>query len=413
MVKSILQIYEELDIDLTVSEKSTFFRFLGLYLGSSFILMVLVTFFYYENEKRLYFDLLKSDMQNITSKIASEIIISHMQVNPFDKEVYVDSGKYEGSFFTKRKQYLESKEYKISFYDDKQKKLFGSLNDKIDFSKKITFNDKSLILIDSSTVGHLGIEYIVIKDQSFEKQLFDLKINILALFLGIYSIITVVGFYLAKLFLKPIKDERIKLNNFIKDTTHELNTPITALLMSTESDILNAKQVQRVKLSARKISEIYKDLTYTVLEEHTSKENLISIALDEVIKEQLNYFEPFFLKKKINLIVDIKNFSFCIDKNDFIRLLNNIISNAIKYNDIGGNIKISLDTNGKLTISDTGIGIQKDKIKDIFTRYFRATKEQGGFGIGLNIVRYVCMKYEIKIDVESVYGKGTTFSFEF
>ena len=93
--------------------------------------------------------------------------------------------------------------------------------------------------------------------------------------------------------------------------------------------------------------------------------------------------------------------------------MNNIISNAIKYNDIGGDIKISLETSGKLTISDTGIGIKKDKIKDIFNRYFRATKEQGGFGIGLNIVRHVCMKYDIKIDVESTFTKGTTFSFEF
>ena len=412
-MKNISPIYEELGIDLTVSEKSTFFRFLGLYLGSSFVLMLLVTFFYFQNEKRLYFDLLKSDMQNITSKIASEIIISHMQVNSFDKEIYIDSGKYKGSFESKKREYLESKEYKISFYDNKKKKLFGSLDDKIDFTKKITFNDKSLILIDSSTVGHLGIEYIVIKDQSFEKRLFELKVNILVLFLSIYFIIALIGFYLAKLFLKPIKDERIKLNNFIKDTTHELNTPITALLMSTESETLSQKQIQRVKLSANRISEIYKDLSYIILEEHTNTKEHYCINLETVIKEQLLYFEPLFIRKKITVVSDISAFEYCMAKNDCVRLLNNMLSNAIKYNNMGGNIIISLDTSGKLTIGDTGIGIEQDKIKDIFTRYFRATSEQGGFGIGLNIVRHVCTRYDIKIDLQSTYKKGTTFTFKF
>jgi len=381
---------------LTVSEKSTFFRFVGLYLGASFILMVLVTFFYFQNEKRLYADLTKSNMQNIASELSAKIIFAHMTNKKFD-----------------RSNLLKNKEYKLSFYNAKKEKVFGNIQRDIDFTQSFKKEKNSFILLDSSSLGHLGIYYIAIEEHKFFQQMKELQLQISFIFISLYLIIALVGVYLAKLFLKPIKEERIKLNNFIKDTTHELNTPITALLMSTESDRLTPKQVQRVKLSARKISEIYKDLTYTVLEENTSKEKLISIALDEVIKEQLNYFEPFFLKKKINLIIDIKSFSFCIEKNDFIRLFNNIISNAIKYNDIGGDIKISLEASGKLTISDTGIGIEEDKIKDIFNRYFRATKEQGGFGIGLNIVRHVSEQYDINIDVKSKYKKGTIFIFRF
>lgn len=395
-MKNISPIYEELGIDLTVSEKSTFFRFLGLYLGSSFILMLLVTFFYFQNEKRLYTDLTKSNMQNIASNISSKIVFAHMSDTPFDKT-----------------SLLKNDNYKLSFYNNKKEKVYGNLNNKIDFSKSFIEDKKQFILIDSSPLGHLGIYYIAIEEHLFFKQIKELKQNILLVFILIYLGVALIGFYLAKLFLKPIKEERIKLNNFIKDTTHELNTPITALLMSTESDILTPKQVQRVKLSARKISEIYKDLTYTVLEEHTKEKEIEKISLDEVIYEQLTYFEPFFIKKKINVTINIESFTFIIDQHDFIRLFNNIISNAIKYNGIGGDITILLNTSGKLTISDTGIGIKQDKIKDIFTRYFRATNEQGGFGIGLNIVRHVCMKYDIKIDVKSVYGEGSTFSFEF
>ena len=72
-------------IDLTASEKSTFIRFLSLYLGSSFLLMLMVAFFYFQNEKTLYYDLTKSNMQNVVSQISSKIIFAHMTNKEFDK----------------------------------------------------------------------------------------------------------------------------------------------------------------------------------------------------------------------------------------------------------------------------------------------------------------------------------------
>ena len=336
-----------------------------------------------------------------------------MQVYSFNKEKYIDSGKYDGSFFINKEKYLNSKDYKISFYDEEKKKLFGSLDDEIDFSKEISFNDKSLILIDSSTVGHLGIEYIVIKDQSFEKKIYDLKINIAIFFFSIYSIISLIGFYLAKLFLKPIKEEREKLNNFIRDTTHELNTPISAILMSTEKKHLNEKQVERVRLSAIRVSEIYKDLTYIFLQKNNEEKICEKLELSSVIKDQLDYFEPLALKKRIKMTTSLQDFEYCINKDDFIRVINNLVSNAIKYNKIDGSIDIKLNKNGLLQVIDTGIGIDEKKVKDIYKRYYRATSEQGGFGIGLNIVSHICNSYNINIDVQSKLLKGTSFSLTF
>ena len=89
------------------------------------------------------------------------------------------------------------------------------------------------------------------------------------------------------------------------------------------------------------------------------------ISLKRVIKEQLRYFEALAEKKKITIITDLSEFEYLIDENDFTRLFNNILSNAIKYNKKSGLIEISLK-NKTLKIKDTGIGIEKDKIKDIF-----------------------------------------------
>ena len=118
------------------------------------------------------------------------------------------------------------------------------------------------------------------------------------------------------------------------------------------------------------------------------------------------------LKQHIEMIVDVKECSKKIDKESFIRLSNNLISNAIKYNNVSGKITIKLDSE-KFIVSDNGIGIKKDKQKDIFKRFFRANDVQGGFGIGLSIVYEICKEYNIDIDMKSSENKGTTFTLRF
>ena len=357
--------------------------------------MFFIAVLYYQNEKILYYDLTKSNMQNEVSKISSEIILSHMSGNKFDKE-----------------KLLETENYKISFYDKNQNKIFGNLDENIDFSKKIIDTKNSFILVDDSVLGHLDIYYIALKENMYFKKIEELKLNIISIFFIIYLIIALIGFYLAKLFLRPIREERVKLNNFIKDTTHELNTPISAILMSTENKNLSEKQIERVRISAKRVSEIYSDLTYLFLENKETIKNIQEFNLRDLISEQMEYLDLIATKKRVKINKNIEDFDYKIDKDDFIRIFNNLVSNAIKYNKIGGVIDISLQNN-ILKISDSGIGIEKDKINDIYKRYYRATNEQGGFGIGLNSVSYICSFYKIKILVDSQINKGTIFTLTF
>ncbi|MGJ0286991.1 sensor histidine kinase [Aliarcobacter cryaerophilus] len=380
-----------MDIDLTSSEKKSFFSFLALYLGSSFILMLIALFFYYQNEKTLYLDLVKSNMQNIVSKVSNEIIISHMLDVEFDKNIY-----------------LNNQDYTISFYDKGKNLLFGNLDEKLNFEQNFYNDEEKLIIVDSSTVGHLGIWYIALKDNSLKEKISNLKLNIFLIFLIFYTIIAIVSWSLAKLFLKPIKNERERLNNFIKDTTHELNTPISAIIMSCEDDNLTKKQLDRIKFSAKRVSEIYKDLTYIFLG-NIEKKSSLKLDLSKVIKEEIINFEPMIARKRLKININIEEFFYEINKDDFIRLFNNLFSNAIKYNKTDGNIDIILQ-NRELIIKDSGIGISKDKIKDIFNRYYRATNQSGGFGLGLNIVNMICKTYNIKIDVQSLENVGSTFT---
>ncbi len=335
-------------------------------------------------------------MQNVASKVSSSIIYAHLAGMTIDTAKMANYIKYD-----------------YALYDKHHRRLAGNIKDEIDLSKNIQKIDGSYILVDSSPRGHLGVHYIVIRENHYNEKITIIMEKLVFLFFIIYASIAVSAYYLASLFISPIISERKKLNNFIKDTTHELNTPITAILMSTgKGSPLTEKNMQRINLSAKRISEIYKDLVYLFLQDREKADNKKLLDLDKIIKEQLEYFDSFAVKKRLTVTSNIEETKFIMDKENFIRLFNNIVSNAIKYNKVKGSIHIELKNN-TLTVSDTGIGIKKKLLKDIFTRYYRATKEQGGFGIGLNIVYHICKSYNIKIDVKSVEGEGTTFTLKF
>jgi len=387
-------------IDLTRSEKNTFRRFLGLYLGSSLILLSIIFYLFYKMESKLQYDLITSNMQNVASKVSSSIIYAHMANLTIDTTKLTNFIKYE-----------------YALYDKQHAKLIGNLlvskGKEIDLSKKLQKVDDSYVLVESSPKGHLGVYHIVIKENIYHGRIEALLEKLYFYFFLTFSTITVIAYYLAGMFIAPIINERKKLNNFIKDTTHELNTPITAILMSTGKGApATEKNLQRINLSAKRISEIYKDLVYLFLQDNKKSKKVTQLNIDEIIVEQLEYFDSFASKKRLEITSNLEPTKFTIDKENFIRLFNNLVSNAIKYNTVGGSINIELK-NSVLKIKDTGIGIAEDKLEDIFNRYFRATKEQGGFGIGLNIVYHICKSYNIAIDVESKEKEGTTFILDF
>lgn len=335
-------------------------------------------------------------MQNIASKISANIIYADMS------NLAIDTAKISNTI-----------QYKYALYDKNHKKLAGNIDVDININKAIQTINGDYVLIDNTPRGHLGVFHIAIKENHFKSIKNKLLEDTIFYFITIFALITLVGYYLANLFISPIINERRKLNTFIKDTTHELNTPITAILMSTgKNAALTEKNMQRINLSAKRISEIYKDLVYLFLQDNKKTEEPSIQKLDEIIKNQLEYFQSFASKKGLTITSSLDSTSFKIDKESFIRLFNNVVSNAIKYNKIGGTIDVTLK-DSILTISDTGTGIKKEKIKDIFKRYYRATNEQGGFGLGLNIVYHICKAYNIKVEVQSLENKGSTFTFKF
>jgi two-component system OmpR family sensor kinase len=227
------------------------------------------------------------------------------------------------------------------------------------------------------------------------------------------------GYFLVRLFLKPMRDALLLLDTFIKDTTHELNTPVSTILTNIElidKESLGskelAKKINRIEIGAKTISNIYDDLTYLMLHNKLLSHDE-DINLSELMFQRVEYFKSLATIKKIE-IQTILNAETLLhaDAKKLSKLIDNILSNAIKYNRVGGTILIVLSAKN-LTIKDSGRGIKQESLHAMFERYSRFDKSVGGFGIGLSIVKMICDEYGFRIKISSELGKWTEVSIAF
>ena len=221
-----------------------------------------------------------------------------------------------------------------------------------------------------------------------------------------------VGYFLLRLFLRPMKDALHLLDRFIKDTTHELNTPVTAIMTNIEMidkeslDEKLLKKINRIEIGAKTISNIYEDLTFVTLNNQIISNNE-NLNLSNILKQRVDFFNSIAVMKKVEFKLFIKEEVYIVcDVKKISKLIDNLLSNDIKYNKINGTIKVVL-TKNSLIVEDSGKGIDKENLKRLFDRYSRFDKSVGGFGIGLNIVSLIAKEYNFKIDVESQIDIGT------
>jgi len=199
--------------------------------------------------------------------------------------------------------------------------------------------------------------------------------------------------------LKPMKEALNLLENFLKDLIHDLNTPATSILLN--SKLLRRKgdfeEIERIELSAKSISSLYKNLEFI---------NPHSIAVDEkVLLNDLINNKVEILKKLYPSIIFEKSeidLSITSNINGIDRILDNLLTNACKYNKKEGTVLIFTEEK-KLIIEDTGLGIKN--VEKVFDRYYK--ENERGLGIGLSIVKQLCETLNIKISISSELGRGT------
>ncbi len=381
-------------ISLLKSERKTLISFLFLYSFLSILILFFLAFIYYTLQKENMLQDQNSRLKEYSYQLISKIQYLH---NNFDKTQI----------------YPRFDDFNSAIYDSSEKLIFSTLKE-----TKVNFSDTSYKINDSIHYVrllesyYLGAMYVVIEIDDDEKWLGFVKLKVIVYGIILFSILLFAGYFLLRLILKPMRDSIYLLDHFIKDTTHELNTPISAILANIEMidekslSLKDAKKIKRIDIASRTISNLYNDLTYIALgNQLQSKDEMVDLAI--LLKERVEYFRVILNAKTLNCELDLKNDEkLYIDRYKITRVIDNLISNAIKYNKKDSFIKIVLKKR-TLLVEDGGIGIKKEKIDQIFERYSRFNDSEGGFGLGLNIVKEIADEYNLKIEIESKIDIGT------
>lgn len=225
------------------------------------------------------------------------------------------------------------------------------------------------------------------------------------------------SFFIIKQSIEPYKRLNQYLDDFLKDAMHELKTPIGVARINVDMlqmRLKNDKYILRIKSALKNMTVIYEDLEY-YMQQNMVKDEKTDINFSLFLERRIEFFNDLVISKNIKFTKNIQNdIHIIFNELELYRIIDNNISNAIKYSKDGSIVEISLQKDNnqiRLIFKDEGIGI-KDKSK-IFERYYRGDKITGGFGIGLSIVKNICVKNKIEIKVESQVNKGTTFIYLF
>ena len=259
----------------------------------------------------------------------------------------------------------------------------------------------------------------------------ELRLRIITSIL--FTIIIITAFYLTvRTMLRQKKLGEIK-NDFINNMTHEFKTPIATISLAVDA-MKNEKVLQdRTKMSY--FSSIIKEenqrmnrqvetiLKASQLEKQEVDLNMQPLHVHEVIKDVVDNFVLQLEEKggKAELLLNASNDMILADEVHFSNMVNNLIDNAVKYSKENNPLllKITTQSNDKnvtIRVEDNGIGMNKETVKRVFERFYRAhtgnLHNVKGFGLGLSYVKTVLQAQGGTIKVDSVLGRGSIFTIE-
>lgn len=219
--------------------------------------------------------------------------------------------------------------------------------------------------------------------------------------------------------------ERVR-RDFVANVSHELKTPLTSIKGYVETLQSGAKQdpaildrfLQRIDVNASRLVELVQDiLSLAKIENHDGQLLRAAVDIAGIARQSLVHHEHAVMSKNISLKVNLADHVIVQGDREAVRqVIDNLLTNAIKYTPDGGEVRLGLDRDGNhaiLRVEDTGLGIPQEHHARIFERFYRVDKhrsrEDGGTGLGLSIVKHLVHAMHGKVSVASEPGQGSTF----
>ncbi|RLM06705.1 hybrid sensor histidine kinase/response regulator [Gibbsiella quercinecans] len=304
--------------------------------------------------------------------------------------------------------------------DTELKKKNTNYSNLIEIIELIGLDNKELIVISD----HAEVRQRDIIQQDYINKANSMRFPIAILYV-IFSLMLFVSYRQVKSINKQLKSEKKSFNNknaFLGVLGHELRTSLQAIISSVEvitqqKDVATFSHFERLENAAMKMERQMKDLAeFAKVDNGNVEIKTSSFNLHKLVNDTVEQSITILNKKNINVGIDeIENIYVKSDPSRIMQIIENIVTNAIKYT-ANGKVQISAVIRDKsrlvITVRDTGRGIPKDKIDTIFFPFIRVGGDNKvpGFGMGLAIVHGVVKAMNGTIDVESEIGKGSTFT---
>lgn len=269
---------------------------------------------------------------------------------------------------------------------------------KYNSNKRKDFFITSSIVVASVIIVVLALNYFLVSIFGFDQMSFY-PITIVLVLTGI-----VLHYSLSSSIIDPLLKSDEHMQKVVKETLHELNTPVSTIMMNIAmmkkqcTEGKNSKRIERIEQSCKDLLALYDQMEYSI------KRQIESIEIDEfdlaiLIEEELQRFEDIkeniTIKNTIHTPIQLKT-----DRSGLKKVIDNLLSNAIKHNEPDGFVNIEYKDYW-LSISNTGKKIDTKNLFMIFEEHYQENTTSKGFGLGLSIVKEFCDTHKIEIKINS------------
>lgn len=251
----------------------------------------------------------------------------------------------------------------------------------------------------------------------------DLSHTLLVVNGVLVGISVVVSYWLASRTVKPIQEAYERQRQFLSDASHELRTPLAILQANLENEAQSGSEEEKARAMSHleevhRMSTLVRDvLSLAKLEYAEQHPVLIPVEVNAIARRVADRLAPIAASHHVSLLINGAKEPVMIlaQEEPMIRMLTNIVENAIFYNRVDGKVTltVSCENDGVcIDVTDTGVGVADAEIQKIFHRFYRAEKSRsrstGGSGLGLAIVRAIVESFGGTVGMKSIVDVGTT-----
>jgi two-component system OmpR family sensor kinase len=361
-------------------EKKTIFRFIVLYLVSVVFLVGIGEYFYYQLKYNSYIEKEKLILQN-QAKI---FMLNHSMLL---RDIRFNN--------------LKIKDTNIAIFVNK--KLVYKNIDILKVNLDKIFWQKENVIYYNYLVSKKWLKVnIIFKKNIHNDYLKSIKIDLFYFNILIIVFVIILAYFLAKILIRPLKNMINSLQEFIIDATHEINTPIAIIVNNIEMlkyKNISFKEFDRIKNASFRIENIFKDLSYLKLNHQVSKIKQ-DLQFDKIILNRIKELKNIAYKKELKFEIDLKQVNIIANKEDIIKIIDNLLINSIKYTIKNEIIYIKLNKK-RLVIKNKGYIKNLGKITN---KFYRENKSEGGFGVGLYIVQKLSEVNDLEFNIYNEDG---------